>query len=67
MMKSSLMPKEIIFVSVENRAPSRSRKIAKVMHEFTEKLGMTFAIFLNMGVPHSQPKRKLINISRERR
>ena len=39
------------------------RKIAKVMHEFTEKFGMTFALFLNMRVPHSQPKRKLINIS----
>ena len=35
------------------------------MHEFTEKLGMTFANFLNMGVPHSQPKRKLIDISGE--
>ena len=44
-----------IFVSVENRAPSRSRK-----------LGMTFANFLDLGVPHSQPKRKLINISGER-
>jgi hypothetical protein len=29
-------------------------------------LGMTFANFLDLGVPHSQPKRKLINISGER-
>ena len=36
------------------------------MHEFTEKLGMAFANFLNMRVPHSQPKWKLINISGER-
>ena len=43
------------FVSVENRAPSRSRK-----------LGMTFANFLDLGGPQSQPKRKLINISGER-
>ena len=35
------------------------------MHEFTEKFGMTFANFLDLG-PHSQPKRKLINISGER-
>ena len=27
---------------------------------------MTFANFLDLGVPHSQPKRKLINISGER-
>ena len=60
------MPEQIIFVSVENRAPSRSRKIAKVMHEFTKKICMTFANFLNMGVPHSQPKRKLLNILGER-
>ena len=47
------------------KAPSRSRKLAKVMHEFTEKIGITFANFLDLG-PHSQPKRKLINISGER-
>ena len=35
------------------------------MHEFTEKFGMTFANFLDLG-PHSQPKRKLIDISGER-
>jgi len=34
------------------------------MHEFTEKFGMTFANFLELG-PHSQPKRKLIDISGE--
>ena len=31
------------------------------MHEFTEKFGMTFVNFLELG-PHSQPKRKLIDI-----
>src|SRR3954470_23504942 len=46
------------------KMPSRSRKLTKVMHEFTEKIGMTFANFLELG-PHSQPKRKLINISGE--
>src|ERR1043165_727983 len=46
------------------KAPSRLRKLTKVMHEFTEKFGMTFANFLELG-PHSQPKRKLIDISRE--
>src|SRR4051812_18447297 len=46
------------------KAPSRSRKLTKVMHEFTEKFGMTFANFLELG-PHSQPKWKLINISGE--
>ena len=56
---------DFFFVSIENRAASRSRKIAKVMHEFMEKLGINFANVLNMGVPHSQPKRKLINISGE--
>ena len=38
----------------------------KLMHEFTEKLGMIFANFLNMGVPLSQTKRILINISGEK-
>src|SRR4051812_14361895 len=46
------------------KAPSRSRKLTKVMHEFTEKFGMAFANFLELG-PHSQPKRKLIDISGE--
>src|ERR1041385_7214727 len=46
------------------KAPSRSRKLTKVMHEFTEKFIMTFANFLELG-PHSQPKRKLIYISGE--
>src|SRR3954469_12182338 len=34
------------------------------MDEFTEKFGMNFANFLELG-PHSQPKRKLIDISGE--
>ena len=66
MMKRNLMPEQIVFILVENRAPSRSIKIAKIMHEFTEKLGMIFANFLNIGVPDSQTKRKLINISGEK-
>ena len=45
----------INFCFVQNQAPSRSKK-----------LRMTFANFLDLGVPHSQPKRKLINISGER-
>ena len=35
------------------------------MHEFTEKFGITFANFLDLGL-HSQLKLKLINISGER-
>ena len=34
------------------------------MHEITENFGMTFANFLELR-PHSQPKRKLIDISGE--
>src|ERR1041385_6362401 len=55
---------ELCSWTITCKTPSRSRKLTKVMHEFTKKFGMTFANFLELG-PHSQPKRKLIDISGE--